>query len=187
MKHKFFKTLILVALLIPSITHAQVTSNFWKYISNTLSPNVIGLADFKIPYLSSCDTIDTDVDGNLSCGTDSGGSPGGSSGELQWNNTGSFGGVTPALYDGTTLTLNSFNTYFVGKTDPLKRLRVDTDAAATSTTLRLLARQTSDITVTLPVVSTALIGGDSTDVLTNKTITDTTNILGGVTMTLVIS
>lgn len=91
-------------LIIPAVTNAYTTPVSW--IRDTVAGFVrpgITTDTLRIPSLTNCDTIDTDADGDFSCGTDDGGSgtPGGSDTELQWNNAGSFDGISTATTDGT--------------------------------------------------------------------------------------
>lgn len=51
--------------------------------------------------------LQTDGSGNLTWAAGGSGSPGGSNTQVQYNNSGSFGGITGATTDGTTLTLTS--------------------------------------------------------------------------------
>ncbi|KND51630.1 MAG: hypothetical protein ABA06_00015 [Parcubacteria bacterium C7867-001] len=65
--------------------------------------------------LTSCDTIDTDVNGNLICGADAGGAggtPSGTGTELQYKNGSSFGAVTNSAFD------TSYGALGLGTTSP---------------------------------------------------------------------
>lgn len=69
----------IILLALPFITSAQVSSNFWKYIGNVLSPNVVNMQSLRIPYLGSagnpCVTVDSDGDfATSTCGTGGGSS-----------------------------------------------------------------------------------------------------------------
>lgn len=99
MKKIIFALILLLG--IPLSTQAALTPTSWlrDTVSNFVRPN-IATDSLRIPSLTSCDTIDTNGSGDFVCGTDSGGSPGGSSTELQFNNGGSFGGIPRAVYDG---------------------------------------------------------------------------------------
>lgn len=69
----FYGSLILVAGLVSSYYMADAQSGFWYPSSNYLRP-VVSTWGLQIPQLASCDTIDTNASGQLSCGTDAGGS-----------------------------------------------------------------------------------------------------------------
>ncbi len=53
MKHKLNKYIVSLAIvaltILPVISHAQVSSQFWKYISTVLQPNVVGMTQLKVP------------------------------------------------------------------------------------------------------------------------------------------
>lgn len=56
----------------PAPQLAAANNILWKYSGGYLQP-VIASWSLKVPDLTSCDTIDTDANGVLSCGTDDGG------------------------------------------------------------------------------------------------------------------
>jgi hypothetical protein len=66
----------------------------------------VSVASLAIANLSGCDTIDTDVNGQLTCGTDQTGSgagtPGGANNQVQFNNNGDFGGDAGFTYSSST-------------------------------------------------------------------------------------
>ena len=95
--------------------------------------------------------------------------PGGASTQLQYNNAGAFGGITGATSNGTAVTFSSGNLLHGG---------------ATSGTTTLNASAVASGTLTLPAATDTLVGRATTDTLTNKTLSSTTDVLGGVTMTL---
>lgn len=200
------------------------------------------------------DMIITDGAGNLSFATPaSGGSPGGSNTQLQYNNSGSFAGASGIVTNGAAaLGINKVATAAIGidifVSSPLSQgvriegasstdlgfssyvtgdafvrfsfkaggllawgsgsgasdtslyrngvgiLKTDgtiqiggkaTFSGATSGTTDLLATAIAGTTVlTLPAATDTLVGKATTDIFTNKTITASTNVIGGVTMTL---
>lgn len=69
--------ILLSVLVIPVITNASLTPVTW--IRDTVAGFVrpgITTDTLRIPSLTNCDTIDTDADGDFSCGTDGGGGGG---------------------------------------------------------------------------------------------------------------
>ena len=74
--------------------------------NSNISLNPHGTGAIRFPDLTNCDTIDTDANGDLSCGTDDGGgSAGGSNQQFQYNNSGSFGGIASVLWDDSSMVL----------------------------------------------------------------------------------
>lgn len=108
------KTLLTLAVLlaIPTLVLGAdtFTPTSWTRSVTTgyVRPNIL-TDTLRISSLTNCDTIDTDADGDFSCGTDGGGggTPGGSTTQVQYNNAGAFGGITGATTNGTVLTLTS--------------------------------------------------------------------------------
>lgn len=89
-----------------------------------------------------------------------GGTPGGSTTQLQYNNAGAFGGISRVITDGSDISFN-------GSTSGATKL-VATAIAGTTT-------------LTLPAATDTLVGKATTDTLTNKTLTSptlTTPVLG---------
>lgn len=85
-----------------------------------------------------------------------GGTPGGSNTQLQYNNAGSFGGLSRVTGDGNDISLS-------GST-----------SGATKVVASAIAGST---TVTLPAATDTLVGKATTDTLTNKTISGASNTL----------
>jgi hypothetical protein len=67
---------------------------------------------------------------------------------------------------------------FVDQTDVTKRVLKDISGATTGKTMTLVFSHTDDRSVTFPNVTDTLVGKLTTDVLTNKTLSDTTTIIG---------
>ena len=79
------------------------------------------------------------------------------------------------ISDTQTLTnklLDNSTVFHTDTTDPTKRIRLQTSAAGTGTTTILESKQTVNRTVTLPDANDTLVGKNTTDVLTNKTLTN---------------
>lgn len=97
-------------------TSTSATSTI-QYGLKVLSGNI------QISTLTSCNdtsVLETDSSGNLQCGADGGGggTPGGSDGQVQYNNSSAFGGATNLFYDDTN------NRVGVGTTTPNWELQV---------------------------------------------------------------
>jgi len=150
----------------------------------------------------------------VASGGGGGGSPGGSNTQVQYNAAGSFGGVAGFTFNGTsTINLGVAGTSvgaigFRNATSGTITLQPVTGAlgtvtlslpAVTDTLVGLAATQTlTNKTLTAPVIATisntgtltlptstdTLVGKATTDTFTNKTLTASSNVLGGVTMTL---
>ena len=98
--------------------------------------------------------LDITVGGCTGCGGGGGGgSPGGSTGQTQWNNAGSFGGISGLTTNGTIVTALSGDFKFAG---------------STSGTTILEASATASGTLKLPAATDTLVGRATTDTLTNK-------------------
>ena len=61
--------------------------------------------------------------------------------------------------------------YHVDPSDTTKRISFQTSGATTSTSTTLIATQTGNISLTLPISTDTLVGRATTDTLTNKTLT----------------
>lgn len=91
-------------------------------------------------------------------------SAGGSNTQVQYNNSGAFGGISGATTDGSTLTVKDANFLIVDDGDATKKLAFQLSGFTTATTR----------TLTIPDASTTLVGIDTTQTLTNKTLTTPT-------------
>jgi hypothetical protein len=81
--------------------------------------------------------------------------------------------------------LNNANTFNVDGSDATKKIGFDTSGATSATTLTLAGVQTANRTITLPDANTTLLGTNTTQTLTNKTIDGLTNTLTNITATTV--
>lgn len=95
-------------------------------------------------------------DGTWATPAGGGGSPGGSNTQLQYNNSGAFGGLARVTGDGNDISL-------VGSTSGATKIVATAVAGAT--------------TLTLPAATDTLVGKATTDTLTNKTISGASNTL----------
>lgn len=93
-------------------------------------------------------------DGTWATPAGGGGTPGGSSGQLQYNNAGAFGGVSAVTSAGTALAFANGGATFTGSTSGTITLNA-TAVAGTNT-------------LTLPAATDTIIGKATTDTLTNK-------------------
>lgn len=103
----FKKLLVIIAIIIslsaPAITNAALTPTSWlrDTVAGFLRPNIT-TDTLRIPSLTSCDTIDTDADGDLSCGTDGGGGGGSTALDLGDNGSNESSGLTEIATSGDT-------------------------------------------------------------------------------------
>ena len=67
--------------------------------------------------------------------------------------------------------LQNNTVFYVDNTDATKKIGFNTSAATTSTTTTISSAQTANRTITLPNATTTLVGTDTTQTLTNKTLT----------------
>ncbi len=140
------------------ITNAALNGSIAASGLTTTGPTLLGKAASGT---GAIETITVGAGLNLSIAgllTVNGGPIGGSNTQLQYNNNGGFGGISGATTNGTAVTFASG---------------------------ALIASDiTNSGTLTLPTATTTLVGTGTSDTLTNKTLTASTNVLGGVTMTL---
>lgn len=93
-----------------------------------------------------------------------GGTPGGLNTQLQYNNAGSFGGITGAVTDGTSVSLTTPHL-----------LNPTINGAGTGLATLAYPNTSSSPTLTLPTTTDTLTGKATTDTLTNKDLTSGTN------------
>lgn len=94
---------IIASLSLPAVSHAALTPTSWlrDTVAGFLRPNIT-TDTLRIPSLTSCDTIDTDADGDLSCGTDGGGGGGSTALDLGDNGSNESSGLTEIATSGDT-------------------------------------------------------------------------------------
>lgn len=85
----------------------------------------------------------------LSASGGGGGTPGGSSGQVQWNNSSAFGGISSLTTDGTINTqLSGADFLFADPTDPTKKTQFDLSGLTTGTTRTVkVANSSTSVTV----------------------------------------
>lgn len=93
-----------------------------------------------------------------------GGTPGGLNAQIQYNNSGSFGGISGATTDGTSVSLSGAHL-----------LNPTINGAGTGLATLAYPNTSASATVTLPASTDTLVGKATTDVLTNKDLTSGTN------------
>lgn len=91
-------------------------------------------------------------------------SPGGLNAQIQYNNAGSFGGITGATTDGTAVSLSGAHL-----------LNPTINGAGTGLATLAYPNTSSSATITLPTTSDTLVGKATTDTLTNKDLSSGTN------------
>lgn len=94
----------------------------------------------------------------------SGGTPGGLNAQIQYNNLGSFGGITGATTDGTSVSLSAAHL-----------LNPTINGAGTGLSTLVYPNTSTSVITTIPAVTDTLVGKTTTDVLTNKDLTSGTN------------
>lgn len=105
-----------------------------------------------------------------------GGTPGGASGDLQYNNAGAFGGITPGAGVTTWFTTPSSANLLAALTTKTGTGNAVFGTSPTLTT-PTIAQIVNTGTLTLPTSTDTLVGRATTDTLTNKTINGASNTL----------
>lgn len=95
---------------------------------------------------------------NIPVYSSAGGTPGGLNTQIQYNNSGSFGGISGATTDGTIVSLNGAHL-----------LNPTINGVGTGLATLAYPNTSSSATLTLPSTTDTLIGKATTDTLTNKT------------------
>lgn len=112
---------------------------------------------------------------NVAISGGGGGTPGGLNTQLQYNNAGSFGGITGAVTDGTAVSLTAPHL-----------LNPTINGAGTGLATLAYPNTASSATITLPTVTGTLATLAGTEALTNKSVNGVTLVNGG-TSTLYLS
>src|SRR5439155_8101974 len=85
--------------------------------------------------------------GTLSA-TGGGGTPGGSPQQIQFNNTGSFGGTSVLTFDGTAITQQTKTKFnLVDSADTTKKLQLNLQSISTGTTRQLAVPDADSVTI----------------------------------------
>lgn len=156
--------LIIGFLVFPNLASMQVTGSLWKLSANSLLP-VNSSWGVTIPSLANLTCIGTNSSGVFGAGTcGGGGTPGGSNLQLQYNNSGSFGGISGAISNGTSLQLTSGDFLLEG---------------ASSGGVTLNAPATGGGVLTLPPGTDTIAGLAATQALTNKSVNGVTLTAAG--------
>lgn len=134
------------------------------------------------------DSLDTGGSGTLTSWNIAPSGPQGSAGAGSGTvNSGTAGRLTYYAGSGTTVSDNANLTVSTGALTLGQATSVQGSlvlSGSTSGTTTLAASVTGSGTMTLPAATDTIVGKATTDIFTNKTITDSSNVLGGVTMTL---
>lgn len=156
-------------LLTPTIAWGQVAGSLWKLQSNSLFP-VNSTWGITVPSLANLNCIGTNSSGVFESGTcgGGGGTPGGLNTQIQYNNSGSFGGITGATTDGTIVSLNGAHL-----------LNPTINGAGTGLATLAYPNTSSSATITFPTVTGILATLAGTEALTNKSVNGVTLTTGG--------
>lgn len=144
-------------------------SPFWvsgSFITPTPLNVSLGL---KIPSLANQTCLGTDSAGVFGSGTcGSGGTPGGLNTQIQYNNSGTFGGITGATTDGTIVSLNGAHL-----------LNPTINGAGTGLATLTYPNTSTSVTITFPATTNTLATLAGSEALTNKSVNGVTLTTGG--------
>lgn len=101
----------------------------------------------------------------------------GSSGQIQYNASGVFGGTTPLIYDGATVSAFDSAFQFVDETDQTKKVTFSVGGSTASTTSRFITTSTVSRDYTLPNATGTFLLEANTANVTNKSLDNTNTVI----------